>query len=100
MIALADIIRQYRAQLLTQYGHLMLPSHHRAMSAMAERRTGVLRSALWECQQCAATTCTPMSCGHRNFPQCQHLDLSYSFGAFFCSTKFFDALNKLIDHHI
>ena len=74
MIALADIIRQYRAQLLTQYGHLMLPSHHRAMSAMTECRTGVLGSALWECQQCAATTCTPMSCGHRNCPQCQHLE--------------------------
>ena len=74
MIHLADIIRQYRPLLLEQFGHLMLPSHHRALSAITECRTGVLGGALWQCQECSVTVRTPMSCGHRNCPRCQHLE--------------------------
>lgn len=72
MIPLADIIRLYRDDLLSQYRHRMLPSHHRALEAISDCRTSVLGEALWQCHDCSKTIRTPLSCGHRNCPRCQN----------------------------
>ena len=76
MIALADVIRQYRGELLRHYGAQMLPGHHRSLEAITECRTSALGETLWACDQCPETTRVPISCGHRSCPRCQNHEVS------------------------
>ena len=76
MIALADVIRQYRGELLRHYGAQKLPGHHRSLEAITECRTSALGETLWACDQCPETTRVPISCGHRSCPRCQNHEVS------------------------
>ncbi|WBA13408.1 IS91 family transposase [Salinivibrio kushneri] len=52
--------------------HSMTPDIARAISAMTRCRTGALGQSQWACQGCHYDERTPLSCGHRHCPQCQH----------------------------
>lgn len=52
--------------------HSMTPDIARAISAMTRCRTGALGQSQWACQGCHYDERTPLSCGHRRCPQCQH----------------------------
>ena len=72
MIRLAEVVRRYRNELLTEYGDRLLPSHYRALDAIEQCRTGAIGEATWSCDQCQRITYTPLSCGHRHCPTCQN----------------------------
>jgi hypothetical protein len=72
MIRLADIVDQYRDDLNAQYGGRLLPSHQRALDAIAQCRTTAIGTSTWRCDDCEAVKTIPLSCGHRSCPTCQH----------------------------
>jgi len=72
MIRLAEVVRRYRNELLTEYGDRLLPSHYRALDAIEQCRSGAIGEATWSCDQCQLITYTPLSCGHRHCPTCQN----------------------------
>lgn len=74
MIALSDLIGEYQQDLLASHGHELLPSHHKALSAMALCRTSGSLLMMAECEQCQHKAFFPHSCGHRHCPHCQHFD--------------------------
>lgn len=78
MIALADIVKQYRNELLECYSSSLLPSHHKALNALVQCRTIAIGTAHWKCdqQQCDKTLRVPLSCGHRSCPRCQNHDVT------------------------
>ncbi|VAW83805.1 hypothetical protein MNBD_GAMMA18-612, partial [hydrothermal vent metagenome] len=72
MTLLSSIISTFKAALFTQYADQLLPSHYRAITAMAHCRTD--RSLLMKvgCESCDHKYYLPHSCGHRNCPHCQN----------------------------
>ena len=44
----------------------------RAIFSISRCRTGALGESKWQCQGCHYDDRSPLSCGHRNCPQCQH----------------------------
>lgn len=76
MIRLADVINRYRPDLLAQYGHQMLPSHHRALDAIVQCRTHAIGTSVWHCDDCDHSRTVPLSCGHRHCPTCQNHESS------------------------
>ena len=73
---LADIIERYRAPLEARHGERLLPSHHRALDALAACRTAEAGHVLWGCGDCRTSHTTPKSCGHRSCPRCQNHEAS------------------------
>jgi len=72
MILLSSIIRLFEAELLAQYHNSLLPSHLKALAAMADCRTCATPAMLTQCIDCDHQVLVPHSCGHRSCPHCQH----------------------------
>jgi hypothetical protein len=66
-----QLIQRYGDTLQQQYGSQLLPSHRKALDAMLACRSqcGEFYSS---CSHCPHNEIVPLSCGHRNCPQCQH----------------------------
>lgn len=73
---LTSIIDQYHDVLLAKYGPRLLPGHLRAIDAISRCRTPEAGELLVQCHHCANTAWQPLSCGHRNCPQCQNHEAS------------------------
>lgn len=71
MMRLADIVSQYAPALLEQYGHELLPSQLKALSAFQLCRSAAAPKMLLSCDGCEQTSWLPHSCGNRHCPQCQ-----------------------------
>ena len=71
MITLSSIINTFEADFMAQYQGQILPSHRKALSAMATCRTHHSPKMLVGCSQCDHQAYVPHSCGHRNCPHCQ-----------------------------
>lgn len=71
---LATIIQQYRGDLEQCYASRLLPGHRRAMDAMLRCRTPQSGQVRWACHDCDQHRDQPLSCGHRNCPQCQNAE--------------------------
>jgi len=71
MIRLSSIINTFEASFLVQYGHMLLPSHRKALAAMKICRSHLSPKMLVGCTQCDQQLYVPHSCGHRNCPHCQ-----------------------------
>lgn len=69
MSAFIALLRQHADELDTRR---LTPDVSRAITAMSRCRTGALGHAQWRCQGCHHNDRTPLSCGHRHCPQCQH----------------------------
>ena len=52
MILLSSIIRLFKAELLAQYHHSLLPSPLKALAAMADCRTSASPARLAQCTKC------------------------------------------------
>ena len=74
MIGLSDLIAQFEADLLAQYGARMLPSHRQALSALKACRSRFAPQMLAACTGCQTRKVLPHSCGHRARSHCQHYD--------------------------
>ena len=72
MIRMATVIETFRADLIAQYRDQLLPSHHRALSAMSTCRSGLSPRMQLQCEDCVEQRFVPHSCGHRACPHCQH----------------------------
>nr|VFK32727.1 MAG: Transposase zinc-binding domain-containing protein [Candidatus Kentron sp. MB] len=72
MILLSSIIETFREQFTEQYHDSILPSHLKALDAMANCRTDGSLQMLAQCPECEHQLFVPHSCGHRNCPHCQN----------------------------
>jgi hypothetical protein len=72
MILLSTIIQLFEAEFLAQYRNALLPSHLKALAAMADCRTSASPAMLAQCTECDHQVLVPHSCGHRSCPHCQH----------------------------
>lgn len=71
MIRLADIVSQYAPALIEQYGHELLPSQRKALSAFQICRSASAPKMLLSCDDCDQSSWLPHSCGNRHCPHCQ-----------------------------
>ena len=74
MMRLADIVSQYAPALIGQYGHELLPSHRKALSAFQLCRSAHAPKMLLSCEGCAEQYWLPHSCGNRHCPHCQSFE--------------------------
>jgi hypothetical protein len=72
MILLSTLIHLFEAELLAQYRDSLLPSHFKALAAMADCRTWASPAMLARCTDCDHQALVPHVCGHRSCPHCQH----------------------------
>lgn len=72
MIRLAELIERFEADYLAQYGDAVLPSQHKALSALKTCRTSAAMLMQARCEDCGHVELVPHSCGHRSCPHCQH----------------------------
>jgi hypothetical protein len=70
---LADIVRQYGPAYRQKYGDRLLPSHQRALRAIAQCRTEALGGQVYACPQCEHVEYRYHSCRNRHCPKCQHV---------------------------
>jgi len=66
-----DLLRQHHQALETQYSVKLTNDMRNAIYAMLVCKTSQQRQSLWACNHCEHHDRTPLSCGHRNCPQCQ-----------------------------
>lgn len=69
---LAEIVRAGRPALMAQYGARLQSHHRQALTAIDACRTGACGDLRRHCGDCGHSHHTPLSCGHRSCPQCQH----------------------------
>ncbi len=74
MILLSTIINQFKDRFFDRYGNNLLPSHKKALTAMAQCRQEHGPHMLAQCtdHNCGKQIYIPHSCGHRNCPHCQN----------------------------
>lgn len=72
MVGLAEVVRQHGQHYLAQHRGRMLPSHVRALRAIASCRTAALGGHLAHCARCDTEHLLYHSCRHRACPQCGH----------------------------
>lgn len=72
MPALAEVVREHGDAYLQHYGTEVLPSHVRALRAIAACRTSALGGHLAKCEACAREHLLYHSCRHRACPRCGH----------------------------
>lgn len=71
MIKLSKLIQTFETDFLRQYGHVLLPSQRRALSAFTSCRNALSAHMKVQCDACLDTQYFPHSCGHRHCPHCQ-----------------------------
>ena len=69
---LAQIVHAGRPALMAQYGARLQSHHRQALSAIEGCRTAACGTLHRHCADCDHSHRTPLSCGHRSCPQCQH----------------------------
>jgi hypothetical protein len=73
---IASVINEYYDAFLARYGDTVLPGHMQALEAMRHCRTSAAGELYVHCPDCNHTEWRPLSCGHRNCPQCQNHEVS------------------------
>lgn len=73
---LSSIINQYYNSFMARYGETALPSHLKAINAIRSCRNSNLGALYVTCPDCNHSEWKPLSCGHRNCPQCQNHEAS------------------------
>tara|TARA_B110001454_G_scaffold76346_1_gene73931 strand:+ start:275 stop:1336 length:1062 start_codon:yes stop_codon:yes gene_type:complete len=77
MSTFIDLLRQHHQALETQYSAKLTHDMRKAIYAMLMCKTAEQRQSLWACSHCEHNDRTPLSCGHRNCPQCQQNTTSH-----------------------
>ena len=67
-----DILRTHFDAFVAQYSTQLTPAMHQAIAAMLRCRTETAQRSHWQCNECVTQLDCPLSCGHRNCPQCLH----------------------------
>jgi hypothetical protein len=72
MIRLAEVIKSFSVDFLTQYRNRLTSDHLRALTAIGNCRSEVSPKMEMACPECPHQRLVPHSCGHRHCPHCQH----------------------------
>jgi hypothetical protein len=72
MTGLAEVVRQHGQHYIASLGARLLPSHVRALRAIASCRTAALGGHIAHCSRCDTEHLLYHSCRHRACPQCGH----------------------------
>ena len=72
MSTFIELLRQHHHTLEIEYGNQLSHDMRQAIRAMLMCKTAQQRQSLWACDHCEHHDSTPLSCGHRNCPQCRH----------------------------
>ncbi|MGQ0605252.1 MAG: IS91 family transposase [Anaerolineales bacterium] len=71
-LELADIVRRYGPAYRDHFGARLLPSHRRALRAIAQCRTPALGGQVVTCAHCNHVEYRYHSCRNQHCPKCQH----------------------------
>lgn len=71
MSTFIDLLRQHHQALEIEYSSQLSNDMRKAIYAMLVCKTAEQRQSLWTCDHCKHNDRMPLSCGHRNCPQCQ-----------------------------
>ncbi len=66
----ADVVRRFVGPYTEQFGHLMLPSHHRALQDIAACMTKAMGGGRYDCNDCHDTFWSYHGCRNRSCPKC------------------------------
>jgi len=69
-LELADVVRRFIGPYKEQFGHLMLPSHHRALRDIAQCMTKAMGGGRYQCHDCDETFWCYHGCRNRSCPKC------------------------------
>lgn len=72
MIALAQLMRHYQADLINSYQSVMQSRHYAAMQSIIDCHTPASGELQYHCTPCQQHQHFYHSCGHRSCPACQH----------------------------
>ena len=69
-LELADVVRHFAGPYEAQFGHLMLPSHRRALQDIAKCMTEAMGGGRYDCNDCHDTFWSYHGCRNRSCPKC------------------------------
>ncbi len=69
-LELADVVRRFVGPYKEQFGHLMLPSHHRALQDIAQCMTEAIGGGRYQCNDCHERFWSYHGCRNRSCPKC------------------------------
>lgn len=69
-LELGDVVRRFQAPYEERFGHLMLPSHHRALRDIAECMTAARGGGRYRCNDCDHDFWSYHGCRNRSCPKC------------------------------
>ena len=69
-VELADVVRRFGGAYRSQFGHVMLPSHHRALADIEACCTRQLGGRMYQCGDCAESFWVYHCCRNRACPKC------------------------------
>ncbi len=69
-LELADVVRRFAGPYKELFGHLMLPSHHRALQDIAGCMTEAMGGGRYHCHDCSETFWSYHGCRNRSCPKC------------------------------
>lgn len=69
-LELADVVRRFIEPYKEQFGHLMLPSHHRALQDIAACMTEAMGGGRYQCHNCHEGFWSYHGCRNRSCPKC------------------------------
>jgi len=69
-LELADVVRRFVGPYKQQFGHLMLPSHHRALQDILRCMTEAMGGGRYLCHDCHETFWRYHGCRNRSCPKC------------------------------
>jgi hypothetical protein len=69
-LELADVVRRFLGPYQEQFGHRMLPSHHRALQDIAQCMTEAMGGGRYHCKDCDETFWCYHGCRNRSCPKC------------------------------
>ena len=69
-LELADVVRRFLGPYKEQFGHLMLPSHHRALQDIVACMTEDMGGERYHCNDCNEAFWIYHGCRNRSCPKC------------------------------
>ncbi|MCH7839885.1 MAG: transposase zinc-binding domain-containing protein, partial [Planctomycetes bacterium] len=69
-IELADVVRQFKDNYIAQFGHLMMPSHKKALTDIAACMTAEMGGHQYQCRDCGQSFWVYHGCRNRACPAC------------------------------
>ena len=75
-LELADVVRRFMGPYKEQFGHLMLPSHHRALQDIVACMTEDMGGERYHCNDCSEAFWIYHGCRNRSCPKCHGRQIS------------------------